>query len=278
MFMPRQRAYLQSTLAPAAPLELEVVDVEARDDVVPADQSLLEALRGGNNAAAAGLYTHNYAKALVVARKLAGMGAAEDLVQDAFMIVFASIKAGKGPDRHFRAYLLTTLRHQYQYNQEIAARLLSAGDYNDIEAYIPFGEHPAELLETSDDSALIMRALKTLPRPWQEVLWRTEVDGVGAATIAADLGVTTNSASALAYRARKGLTVAYLNGQVFAELSGECAVHAPHIPQLLRAELSGPRAAQLEIHLNRCTRCRRLADDIIDANSALLIPRERQAS
>ena len=55
------------------------------------------------------------------------------------------------------------------------------------------------------------RAFQSLPERWQLVLWHLEVEGQKPADIAPLLGISANSVSALAYRAREGLRQAFVS-------------------------------------------------------------------
>src|SRR5205823_10166082 len=73
---------------------------------------LIAGVRGGNIAAYGELYQRHVGAAHNLARQLARSGAdADDLVSEAFAKVLDTLRAGKGPDAAFRAYLLTALRH-----------------------------------------------------------------------------------------------------------------------------------------------------------------------
>ena len=54
------------------------------------------------------------------------------------------------------------------------------------------------------------KAFASLPERWQLVLWHLEVENQKPADIAPLLGMSANSVSALAYRAREGLRQAFL--------------------------------------------------------------------
>ena len=47
------------------------------------------------------------------------------------------------------------------------------------------------------DHELVTEAFRTLPKRWQSVLWRVEVEGQSAAEVARDLGLTPTAASVL---------------------------------------------------------------------------------
>src|SRR5437763_15693743 len=89
------------------------VTSDVASDVVPAsDPELIASVRGGSPDAYRALYQRHVPAAFRLAHQLAGSAAeAEDLVADAFARVLDALRAGRGPDSAFRAYLLTALRH-----------------------------------------------------------------------------------------------------------------------------------------------------------------------
>jgi hypothetical protein len=65
--------------------------------------------------------------------------------------------------------------------------------------------------------SLAADAFASLPQRWRMVLWHTEMEGETPAQVAPLLGMTPNSVSALAYRARKRLRKTYLDHDVSVE-------------------------------------------------------------
>src|SRR3954447_11541421 len=88
----------------------ETTSEDAPDE--PTDAELIAATRGGDAAAFGQLWDRHVEAARRLARRLAGNPAdADDLVSEAFTKVLASLRAGNGPDRAFRAYLLASVRN-----------------------------------------------------------------------------------------------------------------------------------------------------------------------
>src|SRR5882724_1695374 len=78
----------------------------------PSDADLIESVRNGVISAYGSLYERHVRAAYNLARQLARSPAeADDLVAEAFAKVLDTLRAGRGPDLAFRAYLLTALRH-----------------------------------------------------------------------------------------------------------------------------------------------------------------------
>lgn len=170
------------------------------------DAALLRRLRAGDTEAAASLYLRHHQYALRAARGIANANVAEDLVSEAFARVLASIQHGGGPDRAFRAYLVTTIRHLFVDLLRSAAHEVLVGE--DLE--LRETEAPApDCCDTLIDRLSTVELLADLPARWQEILWRTVVLGEPLAQVGPAMGLSPNAAAALGFRARAGLVRAY---------------------------------------------------------------------
>jgi len=277
--MPEYCSRVEDSTSSLIPAQRATSDRRGEPAAAAADDStLIDALRADRDGAMALLYARHYPTALRVARRLAGAtGNGEDLVQDAFISVFAAITGGGGPTNRFSAYLLTTLRHLYLRGASADQRVRLRTDDEVLDFEAPSDNEAVEIVEAAAAAEQIMTAFRTLPPRWQDVLWRTEVDDTAATTVADELGISTNGVAALAYRARRGPALAYLDGQVDSSLPTGCLQDAPLVPQWLRSELSPSKAEHLEAHLRSCRRCTQMTEDMIDANSALLHGWQRPA-
>ena len=173
----------------------------------PSDAELIESVRGGTIDAYGQLYERHVAAAYNLARQLARSQAeADDLVSEAFAKVLDTLRAGRGPDSAFRAYLLTALRHTAYDKTRRDKKVDLTEDMTDVAPPVAFSDTAVAGLERS----LAARAFAALPERWQMVLWHTEIEGQSPAEVAPLLGLTANGVSALAYRAREGLKQQYL--------------------------------------------------------------------
>jgi hypothetical protein len=101
---------------------------ESADVPGPSDSELIQAVRAGRIASFGALYERHVAAAHNLARQLARSAVeADDLVSEAFARVLDVLRAGRGPDSAFRAYLLTTLRH-IAYDKTRSERKLELAD------------------------------------------------------------------------------------------------------------------------------------------------------
>lgn len=172
------------------------------------DTDLLDAVRAGDTAAYETLYRRHAGAARGLARALVGDPAdAEDLVAETFARVFATLRAGRGPNLAFRAYLCTTLRHLRYDRLRHDARLELTDDLTRYESGAWYDDTP--LIEQAERSSAA-RAFAQLPERWQMVLWHTAVEGKPLNRVGPMLGLSPNAAAALAFRARAGLRRRYL--------------------------------------------------------------------
>ncbi|MET9628974.1 sigma-70 family RNA polymerase sigma factor [Lentzea sp. NPDC006480] len=234
----------------------------------PSDAELIESVRGGTIDAYGQLYERHVSAAYNLARQLARSQAeADDLVSEAFAKVLDTLRAGRGPDSAFRAYLLTALRHTAYDKTRRDKKLDLTEDMTDVAPAVQFSDTAVAGLERS----LAARAFAALPERWQMVLWHTEIEGQSPAEVAPLLGLTANGVSALAYRAREGLKQQYLQMHLAETDAERCKATVDKLGAWTRAGLSKREATQVEAHLDECGRCRALAAELADVNGALRI-------
>lgn len=262
---PRDDA-LSRTLCPAAPPRAPAVEVS--------DAELIALVRNGEIGVYADLYTRHVASAYNLARQLARSPAeADDLVAEAFAKVLETLKAGRGPDSAFRAYLLTALRHTAYDKTRRNKKVELSDDVSTVSGVraeavnVPFVDPAVAGLERS----LATRAFARLPERWQAVLWHTEIEGQSAADAAPILGLTPNGVSALAYRAREGLKQAYLQVHLAATTDLRCRATNDRLGAWTRNGVSNRAKAQIEAHLEECRRCRATASELSYINSTLIL-------
>lgn len=236
------------------------------------DAELIAAVRDGDLAAYGTLYERHVSAAYNLARQLARSGAeADDLVSESFAKVLDTLRVGKGPDSAFRAYLLTALRHTAYDKTRRDKRVDLNEDMSEVTGAlggaltVPFSDTAVQGLERS----MAAKAFAKLPERWQAVLWHTEIEQQSPAEVAPILGLTPNSVSALAYRAREGLRQAYLQVHLAETTEKRCRATADRLGAWTRDGLSKRERAQVEAHLDECDRCRALAAELADVNGAL---------
>ncbi|MGW5743706.1 sigma-70 family RNA polymerase sigma factor [Amycolatopsis sp. NPDC003861] len=233
------------------------------------DAELLTRVRAGITEDYGVLFERHHAAARAQARQLTTSSLeADDLVAEAFAKTLKIIHGGGGPTRSFRAYLFTTLRH-IAYTETRRARRLVLTD--SVEATAIDADVPQVIAQPFQDTAvarlehtLAALAFARLPCRWQEVLWRTEIRGLTAASVAAGMHLSPNAVSALAYRAREGLRQAYLQAHVTEDTrrADACRLAVERLGAWTRGALNNRETAQVDDHLANCRRCRAVATEL----------------
>ncbi|MEO3825964.1 sigma-70 family RNA polymerase sigma factor [Actinomadura sp. B10D3] len=235
-------------------------------DAGASDDALIRRARDGDASAYETLYERHLPAARGLARHLAGRDAAEDAVQDAFARILAVLKRGGGPGSGFRPYLLTVVRRTVYDRQRTDRRVHHTDDIEAFDHGTPFEDTAIEELERS----MVARAFLSLPDRWQTVLWHTEVEGERPAQVAPILGVTANTAAALAYRAREGLRQAYLQMHLDGiEADDACRPVQEKLGSYVRGALAARETRRVKRHLDGCRRCATFHAELAHVNSAL---------
>ena len=230
-----------------------------------ADAELISAVRAGDADAYGELFERHVTAARRLARQLMPPADAEDLVSEAFAKVFSLLQRGSGPDLAFRAYLLTAIRRLHVDRIRANARVQPTEDLEPFDPGVPFRDTAVEGFE----NAAAAKAFASLPERWQAVLWHTEVEGQKPAEVAVLLGMSANSVSALAYRAREGLRQAFLTMHLQELEDDACAWTHQNLGAYVRNGISRRDAAKVEQHLTECRRCTALYLELTEVNSNL---------
>jgi RNA polymerase sigma factor (sigma-70 family) len=231
----------------------------------PGDAELISAVRGGDVDAYGELFARHVGAARRLGRQLVSAGDVDDLVSDAFAKVLAVLQRGGGPDLAFRAYLLTAMRRLHIDRIRAGARVRTTDDLTPYDPGVPFHDTAVAGFE----SAAAAKAFASLPERWQMVLWHTEVEGAKPAEVAELLGMSANSVSALAYRAREGLRQAYLSMHAQDAASDACAWTRDNLGAYVRNGTSRRDSAKVEAHLGDCRCCMAIYLELTEVNSRL---------
>ncbi|HEY7044353.1 MAG TPA: sigma-70 family RNA polymerase sigma factor [Nocardioidaceae bacterium] len=238
----------------------DVVDLHASSDA-----ELIAAVRGGDSDAYGQLFERHRDAALRLARQIAGPSDADDLVSDAFVKVFRVLSAGGGPDIAFRAYLLTAVRRLHVDKIRRTSKVTPTDELESYDAGVPFTDPAVQEFENVAAS----KAFASLPERWQLVLWHLEVEGQKPAEVALLLGMSANSVSALAYRAREGLRQAYLQMHMADTAAEECRWVTERLGARVRNGLSRRDKVKVDEHLDQCARCSAIYLELSEVNSNL---------
>ncbi|MDO9377813.1 MAG: sigma-70 family RNA polymerase sigma factor [Nocardioidaceae bacterium] len=231
----------------------------------PGDDALIAAVRAGDLSAYGLLFSRHQEAAGRLARQLTRGGAdADDLVAGSFERVMDQLRAGKGPDVAFRAYLLTAMRRLHVDQIRATARVRPTED-TDLDRGVDFDDAPLAAFEHGTAAA----AFASLPERWQTVLWHLDVEGEKPGAVAPILGMSANSVSALAYRAREGLRQAYLQQHLREQADDEHQWAIEHLGAYVRKGLSRRDQAKVGEHLDGCARCTAVYLELSEVNSDL---------
>jgi len=231
----------------------------------PSDAELISAVRGGDTTAYGELFTRHVEAARRLARQLTAATDVEDLVSEAFAKVLNIVQRGGGPDLAFRAYLLTAVRSLHIDFVRGAVKLRPVDDFTPFDNGVPFRDTAVESFENQAAA----RAFATLPERWQLVLWHTEVEGQKPAEVAKLLGMSANSVSALAYRAREGLRQAFLSMHAQDAEHDACAWTQDNLGAYIRNAASKRDSAKVRAHIDECRRCMGIYLELSEVNSNL---------
>ncbi|MDX6236533.1 MAG: hypothetical protein QOG10_1348, partial [Kribbellaceae bacterium] len=232
----------------------------------PGDPELLVRVRNGDLEAYGELFGRHHHAAERMARQLVPANDADDLASDAFAKVLDALRNGGGPDISFRAYLLTTVRRVHVDRIRAGKRVYSTDDIASYEREPATFDDPSV---TGFESGAAAKAFASLPERWQAVLWHTEVEGEKPAAIGPLLGLSANSVSALAYRAREGLRQAYLQ-QHLADVAGDrCRWTTERLGAYVRGGLTKRENQNVRQHLDACAKCTAVYLELVEVNSAL---------
>ena len=229
------------------------------------DAELISSVRGGDVSAYGDLFARHRDAATRLARQLVPGPDADDLVSEAFAKVLNVLLAGGGPDVAFRAYLLTAVRRLHVDKIRATTRATPTDDLTPYEDPEPF----ADSVIAGFEGGAAAKAFASLPERWQLVLWHLEVEGQKPADVAPLLGMSANSVSALAYRAREGLRQAYLQMHTADLVDPDCEWTHAKLGAYVRKGLSRRDVQKVETHLDGCRKCTAMYLELDEVNSSL---------
>lgn len=230
------------------------------------DSALLEACREGDQRSFATLWERHHRAGRSAARSIAPHLDADDLVAEAYTRILALVQRGKGPTGAFRPYLyrvITSLAADWSKTRETSSDELDS--IPDLAASGPWEDE-------SFDHRATATAFASLQARWQAVLWYTEVEGLAPREVASIIGISANSVSALAGRARDGLRSAWVEAHINTTLADEaCTRTLTHLQRHQRGKLTAGLAREVDDHLAGCPRCRSAARECSQLNEQLAL-------
>ncbi len=229
------------------------------------DTQLIVLAREGSQDAYAELFNRYSFAGRRLARHLGQGEDSDDVVSEAFAQVLDLIRRGKGPDRAFRAYLFTTIRHECGRRAKARKRVMPTDDEATIDTAVPFGGGQLDAFETT----AIRAAYESLPDRWRTVLWHLDVEGRKPQELGPLMDLSANSVSALVYRARSGLREAYLAQHVGARADADtdgCTPIRARLASYVRGTAAAREVKRVATHLQTCARCVDVVRDLEHVN------------
>lgn len=230
------------------------------------DRALMAAVRQGSRDSFALLYSRHVDAAAGYARRLVRQSADEhDIVAEAFIRVYAILARGLGPQDSFRPYLLRAVRNAAYDRTRAERRLELTDEVTVLEGVVPFRDTAVEGV----DRGAVVQAFRELPPRWQTVLWLTIVDECPVEDAAGRLGVSPNSLTSLAYRAREGLRQAYLRVVLGSGVNAVCEHMTDALVRHIRSLGSVSERQAVDEHLRGCVCCRTRLDEVAETDAQL---------
>jgi RNA polymerase sigma factor (sigma-70 family) len=232
------------------------VDAVGAQSATPAlveldDEHLLGLVRSGAHEAYAVLYNRYRYATLRLARHLGQRDEADDVVAESFAQILALLNRGKGPDRAFRAYLFTTVRHECGRRAKLRQRVLSSEDPEQKGTPLVAAHESLDVFERS----IVRAAYESLPIRWRTVLWHLDVEGRKPQDLGPLFDLTPNGVSALVYRARSGLRGAYLQQHLSPSGRSGCNVYRSKLSAYVRRTAGTGEREKIRAHLRICDEC-----------------------
>lgn len=221
------------------------------------DLELISLTRSGDEHAYAVLWNRHRSAGIRAARSITAKFDPEDMLQEAFVRILSTLKGEGGPKEAFRPYLYSVLR-------SISMSWAPSGvTTTPLENLYADSEPSYEFEGESLEKTITSRAFANLKPEWRRILWYTEVEGMTPREIAPLLGMKANSIAALAYRAKEGLRVSWLQAHVNSDAAdADCKWYAERLGSYNRGTLSTKVNDQVEDHLITCTKCSILVEEV----------------
>ncbi len=239
------------------------------DDARP-DEVLAASAATGNRQAFEVLYRRHAGAAWRAASAVAANPHdAADAVSDAFIRVLAALDGGRLNDgSRFRSYLLSAARNAAVDLHRRGARSRPTDLLEQLD--LPTNTRTAtERVDDHQDATLVAQAFRGLPERWRSVLWLTEVEGIPPREAAAVLGLTANSVSQLALRARAGLRERFVQAHLRSSIADGCKYCVEHLGAYVVGSLAPRDLAKVDQHLAGCAACRERAAEVEHLGTSL---------
>jgi RNA polymerase sigma factor (sigma-70 family) len=220
------------------------------------DERLVEALRGGSEAAFEVLYTRHHRGVLSFCRHMLGsVEEAEDALQHTFLAAYRDLVRSTKPIR-LRPWLYTIARNRCL--TVLRARRERVAD----EPLEPATEHLSHEVERRDDLRALLGDLAGLPPDQRAALVLAELGDMSHDDIGDVLGCPRDKVKALVFQARSSLIVSRTARETPCEEIRQ---------QLANLRGGSLRRNTLRHHLRDCAGCREFRDQVRAQRSALAL-------
>lgn len=230
------------------------------------DSELLLRTSTGDATAYAELWHRHHRAGITAARGLAPHQDPHDLVSEAFTRILALVQDGRGPKGAFRPYMYQVIKAiGIDWGRRPEASSEEIEDLPDPDDVGPWRE-------TAFDRDATVVAFGSLSERWQSVLWYTEVEGLRPREVAKLLGVTANTVSALAVRAKSALRSAWVEAHLNPDLGDPaCQSALKELQRYERGKLTAAASRAVEAHLDTCDACRGAQEELSRMNRQLAL-------
>ncbi|MFD9970013.1 RICIN domain-containing protein [Streptomyces sp. NPDC059011] len=194
--------------------------------------------------------------------------AAEDLTDEAFARAFEAVRAGRGPRRAWRPYLIAAVRQAATAWAASGRRLdLSPGFAAWLDG-LPDEVHQERATTAAEENSAMLRAFWTLPELQQAALWSTVMDSVEPGESSTEPSTAPTETEA----ARRNLYEAYLQAYAAQASSRACRHLVAVMDDTVRRGVPS-RTQELERHTETCGNCSRARAELLavhDGQDAVL--------
>ncbi len=214
------------------------------------DEELLDACRNGDNEAFSVLWERHRGSGIVASRSIAPALDADDVVSEAYLRVLELVRRGRGPTGAFRPYLYRVI------HTVATTHNRSPEDPTEDLDHVPDADASAPWQDETFDRRAVTEAFDSLSPRWQAALWYTEVEGLPPRKASPLLGISPNSVSALAKRARDALKSAWIEQHARRDgLDARCMFTLEHLQRHQLGSLTARATREVESHLETCSSC-----------------------
>jgi RNA polymerase sigma factor (sigma-70 family) len=220
------------------------------------DERLVDALRGGSEAAFEVIYTRHHRGVLSFCRHMVGsVEEAEDAVQHTFLAAYRDLVGSRKPIR-LRPWLYTIARNR------CLSVLRARGERPLDEPLEPATEHLSNEVERRDDLRALLGDLADLPPDQRAALVLAELGDMSHDEIGGVLGCPREKVKALVFQARSSLIASRTARETPCEEIRQ---------QLANLRGGALRRTTLRRHLRECEGCREFREQVVAQRSALAL-------